>query len=146
MYSIKEYSPLPVHKLREGAINLCGEYDVLYNSQKIGSANISENGLYYRIQASCCIAENEMSRMKILCGNEFLDLGLLIPEGDSFVLRKDLPRKHLTGGSIKFVVYSNADRITKFHANTPVSYLHLLEDSKLVIRSDEKCIIFNEKL
>lgn len=119
---------------------MCKEYTIFFNGFPVGTAALRENGLYYRIEAACRPDNNRMLRLKAYCADNVIDLGLLVPEDDLFVLCKDIPIKLIKDKNIRFYLQEKGAQRIQIRCNVPFSYLHCLEYLKITILSQKKYI------
>ena len=98
---------------------MIGKYSVTYNGKTVGNAEVSREGLYYRIRCSCTLADGKIYR--VLLSNT--SLGVMVPEDSKFVLNIRRPVKQF---DIPTPVFSVSDGNDHWH---PVcgdrSFLHL---------------------
>ena len=119
---------------------MCKEYSIFFNGFPVGTAALRENGLYYRIEAACRPDNNRMLRLKAYCADNVIDLGLLVPEDDLFVLCKDIPIKLIKSKDIRFHLQDRDAQLIQIRRNEPFPYLHCLERLKITILSQKKYI------
>ena len=119
---------------------MCGKYDVLYDGDCIGAAQINAEGLYYKIKVCCYIYKPTMLRIRLVTSVKTIDLGILVPNGDHFTLQKSISRKTVSGEFINLTAYATEEKI-KFDTCCAENYLHLLENAKLIIDNGLKYII-----
>ena len=114
------------------------EFDVCMGDQAVGTARMTREGLYESIQISCTIASEIMYRGYLLCGDQNIDLGILVPEDGAFVLRTRIPMKQLGSGVISFVVkpkHTQAEhQFVPLAPEEPFRYISRLKDSFLARR------------
>ena len=63
-----------------------GIFDILRGGEKIGKAEVRREGLYYRFRCCCDLTGEVMYRLIVICGGKTENLGIPVPEGDSFRL------------------------------------------------------------
>ena len=81
-----------------------GIYPIYWDEKTIGQVQISRKGLYYLFVCKCSFTESCVCRLMIRCGTKTERIGILVPEGDAFVLKKQIPIKN-------------------FHSEKPVFYI-----------------------
>ena len=119
---------------------MCKAYSIFFNGFPVGTASVSENGLYYRIEAACRPDNNKMLRLKAYCADKVIDLGMLVPEDDLFTLCKDIPKKLIKDEDIRFYLQGNNDQLIQARSDEPFPYLHCLGRLKITILSQKKYI------
>ena len=116
------------------------EHHIHLDNEEIGVAQVTEEGLYYKIQCCCKLHERAVYRLVVLSGDKREDLGILVPEGEYFTLKKKVPRKRLGDGMLRFCVVCQNDSVQ--HRFIPLSpdepFLHIkkLKDARLQIKDD----------
>ena len=73
-------------------------YDVLMNTQVVGKAQVSKEGLYYRFSCQCTPPDDGIFRIIVSDGTNTKDLGISVPEREtvSRIAIKYLPGKNLS--------------------------------------------------
>ena len=68
-----------------------GLYDIYKGNEKIGKAEVSREGLYYRFRCCCNLTGERMHRLTVTCGAKTENLGIPIPNGEEFWLSVRIP-------------------------------------------------------
>ena len=68
-------------------------YNIFLESNAIGTADIFEEGLYYRFSCKCIRELNGINRIIVINGTKKIDLGICVPEKNNFILNRKIPRK-----------------------------------------------------
>lgn len=120
-------------------------YDILLGGQTAGRATVVREGLYYCFDCRCDLGGETIWRIQVRCGERTEDLGIPVPEGGRFVLRRRVPVKRLGEGEMTFRVIP---RQTEFRGKfiplspeEPFRYLRRLEDAFLQIRDGQVGVI-----
>lgn len=79
-------------------------YAVMYRGEQVGKLQMQKQGLYCRIQCRCQLPGDDIYRLKMLTGDDSTHIGVLVPEGDGFLLDKKIPAKRIPSGELSFVV------------------------------------------
>ena len=79
-------------------------YDICLNNDVVGYATIERTGLYATFDCKCTFPTEDVYRILVKYEDGRLDLGVCVPEGLSFVVRKQIPVKLLGAGEPKFSV------------------------------------------
>jgi len=74
---------------------MLGEYAVEYGGTKVGKLIVSQAGLKVQFSCVCVVACREVLRLAILCGERYVVLGVLFPDGDKLRFRKSYSRHDL---------------------------------------------------
>lgn len=117
-----------------------GLYDILRGGEKIGKAQVTKEGLYYRFRCCCDLTGEVIYRLTVTCGDQTENLGIPIPEGDAFYLTKRLPVSRFTQGKAEFRAVPRTPERTEAWVpivpDTPFDYISRLEDGILERRDD----------
>lgn len=127
---------------------MIGTYDVIRNGTVVGSCRILQQGLYYCFDCRCHMTENGILRLWLQDGECALDLGVLIPEGEYFILRKKLPVKTVVTKAPRFHLRENAPKCDKFipvYPEEPFTYLARIKDSYYAQRDGRSGIMLKER-
>ena len=79
-------------------------YAVMYRGEQVGKLQMQKQGLYCRIQCRCQLPGDDIYRLKMLAGEDSTHIGVLVPEGDGFLLDKKIPTKRIPAGELSFVI------------------------------------------
>lgn len=118
-----------------------GNYEVTFANRTVGKVQVLQQGLYYRFVCRCSSIGEEIYRLVITCGEKQLRLGVLVPEGDSFVLNRKLPAKQLPDGIPVFSIAPMHEAVQgKFVPicpEEPFAYIGRLKDAFLMERNGQ---------
>ena len=118
-----------------------GSYDIYLGDKTAGKAEVSRQGLYYRIRCQCHLSEESLCR--VWMGD--VNLGVLIPEGQGFSLETKLPVKRVENKSIKFSVHPNrpvlTGRFIPIKPEEPFAYIERLKDAYLARQDGQLGIV-----
>lgn len=73
-------------------------YDVTYEGEAVGTANIEKQGLYYFFSCRCRLPHEGLYRIHVIGGVHREDLGICIPLDGAFGMDKRIPAKRLGEG------------------------------------------------
>ena len=79
-------------------------YAVMYRDEQVGKLQMQRQGLYCRLQCRCQLPGDDIYRLKMVQGKDITHIGVLVPEGDGFLLDKKIPAKRIPSGELRFVV------------------------------------------
>ena len=125
-----------------------GPYDLYVASEKRGTVTVTGEGLYWKIVCRCDRFLGGMHELEVQAGDRQRKLGLLVPEGEFFVLRTRLPKKQLTQihGFVLCPRHGKEDEaFHQVHPEKPFLYLCRLEHARLTKRGNEYGLVFNGK-
>ena len=89
-------------RLHQGVFVLEGSYEVYQGTKPVGKVQLVKQGLYCRIQCRCRPEGQQVHRLYVLSDTGRENLGVVVPEGDGFVLDKCVPAKRLGSGKPEF--------------------------------------------
>lgn len=125
-----------------------GVFDITLGGRPVGQAAVFREGLYLYFDCRCCLSGETVCRIRVRCGEKEADLGIPVPEGRDFVLRKKLPAKKLGDGVPEFWVAPKKVKLPEnwapVRAEEPFAYLSRLEDAYLEVRDGQVGINFRE--
>ena len=81
-------------------------YEVYFGREAAGKVQLLQQGLYYRVICRCIVPGNQVYRLIALVGDKRESIGVMVPEGDGFILDKKIPAKRLEGGRLRFLASS----------------------------------------
>lgn len=79
-----------------------GKYAVTFGQSEVGVVQVKREGLYWRFSCRCRITGEVVCRLVVQCGNARENLGIVVPQGDGFMLETRLPVKKLEKGTPRF--------------------------------------------
>jgi len=125
-----------------------GTYSILRSGQKVGTARVSREGLYYRFDCECTLDGKEVCKIGVSCGEDEILLGTPIPEGQIFRLRSKLPVKRFSGETPYFYILGNKkEKFEKFvpvDENKPFLYLKYLKNAVFQVRNGETGVMIRK--
>lgn len=87
-----------------------GFYEVTYENEPIGKAELRRQGLYELISCRCRVPDNELYRIIAVWENGWLNLGIPVPDMEGFVLKKSVPIKRLAEEKLRFVLLNASQK------------------------------------
>lgn len=115
-----------------------GIYDIFRGDEKVGKAQVRRKGLYYEFWCCCDLTGTVICRITVKCGQTVENLGIPVPNGDAFYLRKELPVSRFKAGNPAFFVVprhpEKRDKWVAVKPDEPVSYLKDVKNAVLEIR------------
>ena len=127
---------------------MVGSYDICQGADKVGTAVVTREGLYYRISCRCRFGGEPMRRILMTIGDCQTDLGVCIPIDGRFGLEKRIPCKNLAAGTPEFRLmpkYRRTDRIfVPVYPEEPFAYMARLKDAFLEIRDGQMGVLIKE--
>ena len=125
-----------------------GTYDIMLAGEPVGQATVRRQGLYWQFSCRCDLSGETVCRVRVTCGGQQTNLGILVPEGGKFVLNTKVAASTLGAGVPEFRVLPRRPEIKgKFiplRPEEPFAYLHRLEDAFLARQNGELGIVIPE--
>ena len=100
-------------------------YEVMYHNQCVGYADVEIQGLYYAFTCSCSPPKEGIYRLIVSNGNRAFDLGICVPEGGQFMVRKRMPTKRFDGVEFYFKIISKDDSFEYIPVESGMIFPHL---------------------
>ena len=100
----KEYTPSRCIECIRGALHLEEYYTVCFNDRDAGKVQLIRQGLYCRVICRCQVPGDRVFRLYSVGSDCRENLGVVVPEGDGFVLDRKIPAKRLGEGNIRFLL------------------------------------------
>lgn len=91
---------------------MIGTYRVTLDNINVGTATVTQQGLYYHIVCNCTFRERGFYFICVQSGTNLENLGLCVPEGDHFKLEKKVPAKRFLENSLLFFATRKGERDT----------------------------------
>lgn len=125
-----------------------GVYEITLGGRTVGQAAVFQNGLYLYFECRCRLTGETVCRIRVRCGEKEEDLGIPVPEGREFVLRRKLPAKRLGTGAPEFQVEPKRTELPEdwvpVRAEEPFAYLTRLQSAFLEVRDGQVGIAFRK--
>ncbi len=117
------------------------ERDVLLGERTVGRVQAQKQGLYYVFSCRCSLSGDTVWRLNVSCGDNQVDLGILVPEDGAFCLTTRRPVKTIGEGKLLFTLKpSHESTGTKFapiYPEEPFAYIQRLKDAFLEERNGQ---------
>lgn len=114
-------------------------YAVMLADQRVGTAEVKREGLYYRFHCRCRLSGEVMYQIKAVCGGKECNLGVCVPVENGFGIDTRLPAKKFAEGTFSFyAVPRHSDITNKFvpiRADEPFSYLEKIQGAHLDVQN-----------
>ena len=126
--------------LRQGGIVV---FDITFHGVIVGNANVEKNGLYYQFQCRCKLDDDAIYRIKVSDGIHDRMLGVCIPDGMDFILKKKVPLKLFSGNSFIFTVYKSEKCLIPVKSGVVFPHIDKLEAARLQIVNGQAYILID---
>ena len=135
--------------MQQGGIFLQEQYEIMLGAEPVGHARISREGLYSRFRCQCSLSGTVVCRIVMVYGSEEVDLGIAVPQNDSFCVDTRLPTKRIPAGTPRFEVRprraSFDPEFIPIRPDEPFLYLSKLKTAYLVKRGQLTGVMFRER-
>lgn len=126
---------------------LC-EHPIYSGSEEIGTACMTQEGLYYKIKCRCTLT-GEIIYKVMITGNDFCeDLGVCVPMDGSFGVCTRIPVKRIAGKQIHFCAVPRHKKVVQktfaVVEGSPFAYIAKLEEAFLVKKEGYPMIAFTD--
>lgn len=123
------------------------EYPIYLGDDAVGTAMVSKEGLYYRIQCTSHLTAGKPFRVTAEAEHS-IDLGLCVPDGHHFGLEVRVPMKKLGEGDIRFYIRTQQEKKSEdwfpISSEKPFPYIVKLKYAYMVSLEGERGIAFKE--
>lgn len=118
-------------------------YVVSLGGKQVGRAQVTRQGLYYRVVCRCSLSGEVMYRLECACGSRSTSLGILIPCESGFGLETCFPVNRVGEGTLTFTLQPKHDPLegrtfVPISPEEPFAYLARLKDAFLEVQDGEK--------
>lgn len=129
-------APLAAYGCGRG-IFLKKQFEIFMHSQPVGSATVQKDGLYFSFSCSCQMPDNGIYRVVVEDGKHSENLGVLIPNGDTYALTAKLPLKRFCTDNFSFQVMDRQKKASgicvPLASDKPFLYISKLRESYLTL-------------
>ncbi len=124
-------------------------YPILSGTQTIGTAYVTQEGLYYRICCKCQLTGEVIYKIVINGHNFSEDLGVCVPTDGAFGVCTRIPTKRIRGDEFVFLAVPrhqkmNIKRVVVVEGS-PFAYLSLLESAYLLHEDGQAWIAIDDQ-
>lgn len=109
-------------------------YSVYLAGEKIGTAEVMQQGMFYRIRCLCELSGSVPVRIIVAAENQ-ADLGLCVPMKNGFGLECRIPIKRIGRGDLRFSAkpkHTKQEHLTVVSPDEPFAYITKLKDAYLI--------------
>lgn len=118
-----------------------GKYDIYMGEDRVGEAEVMQQGLYLQISCRCRLSGAIICRVLVFSGDKQENLGTLIPEGEYFCLRTKIPVKRLSQSALRFRAMprrgTEPAKFVPIYPEEPFAYIHRLKEAYLEIQNGQ---------
>ena len=124
-------------------------FAVYLRQNRVGTVTLEKWGLFYQLECFCEIPMKERCDLKLICGENEVNLGICVPYRNGFGLRTRVKAGMLQNSQIQFqLVPRSAPQESSFYPvreDTPFDHLDKLENARLQIRENQIGIVFSDQ-
>lgn len=134
--------PAGIECHREGYI--LHSYDIFLGQDVMGSVNIEREGLYYHFRCSCQLPSASIYYVILQNGNKEFNLGVCIPDGNTFRAYKRIAMKQFDNEDFKFNLVpkqKTSKTLVAVDPAKPFEHLQDLENARLDLSNDTTQIV-----
>lgn len=116
-------------------------FSVMLGEEQTGKVLVQRRGLYYHFSCRCRLPGDSIYRLKVRCGSNQDNLGVLIPQDGSFILDTKKPVKRIGEGDMSFTLISQKESIrgtfVPIRPEEPFAYISRLKRNFLIARNGQ---------
>lgn len=115
-----------------------GIYSVRFGRNIAGQVEVEPDGLYSHVRCRCSLPLGTIGRLWLYGENTRLNLGVLLPGQEGFILERRIPAKQMDVSNPDFVVQTSEENRSEFFVpvreGEPFAYLSKLKNSRYAVR------------
>ena len=120
------------------------KYPIYDGQTKVGEAEVSKEGMYWRIECCCVPLSGKPEKILLHTQVHTIQLGLCVPDTNGMRILKRIPIKQLLGEQFFFVVDNKTDEAVQFVEGQLFEEIHRLRDARLEIRDGNYFVVIPE--
>ncbi len=112
-------------------------YPIIGANKSVGTAEVSAEGLYYRIDCYCTQEAIPPQRILVQSDTASVDLGICVSMAGEFVIHTRIAAKKLGQGALSFRLYSpSTDKATFYNldSDAPFPYITALKKVRFAVQ------------
>ena len=120
------------------------QYDIHFEGNVVGNATIEIHGLFAEFHCVCRFPVEDVYRITVKYDDAQLDLGVCVPRGDCFTVKKQIPVKQLGTGIPSFIAvnsYRSGERFIPLCEDAPFLNLPQLLQCRFAVKGNVAGII-----
>ena len=116
---------------------------IYYGETLVGNASCRTEGLYQVIECHCRLPADSIHRLEMRFADKTVPLGVCIPEGDGYYLRKRIAVRELGQGNGRLCVAGQEDAVALTGGSSlKTQYLIRLDQARLTVRNKKQYLYF----
>ena len=124
------------------------EYEIYLGNDCVGTAHVTQEGLYYRICCQCQLTGTDPYRITV-SGDTDVDLGICVPMGDGFGIETSIPVKRVGKGALNFCAVPknriNREFFVALSPEEPFGYIQRLKKAYLSRQNGQVGLSFKDQ-
>ena len=124
-------------------------YSVTIRGTSVGKVLVQRQGLYYHISCRCYLKGDTIYRLVVSSGTTSINLGVVVPIDNGFMLNTKLPVKKIGEGELSFALSAKQEApyatFIPITPEEPFSYISRLKDSFLTLQDGQVGILLSKK-
>ena len=124
-------------------------YSVSIRGTPVGKVLVQRQGLYYHISCRCQLKGDTIYRLVVTSGSTSINLGIVVPISNGFILNTKLPVKKIGEGEFAFSLCTKQDEASgtfiPITPEEPFAYISRLKDSFLTLQDGRSGILVSKK-
>lgn len=112
-------------------------YEIFLADQPIGTAEVTQEGLYYRFWCCCQLSGEVMYQIKVVCEGRESSLGVCVPLYGGFGVETKVAIKKIGKGEMRFYVtprhFDLQGKFVPISADAPFVYIEKLENAHMAV-------------
>ncbi len=127
---------------------MCDEYAIYMATERVGTAYVTNEGLFYRIRCLCQLTGTVPCRITA-SGEGEVDLGVCVPMDDGFGIKTRVPMKKLGRCELRFCVQPKhrvrTDLFIALSPEEPFRYIQRLRDAYMSFKNGQVGLSFKDQ-
>ena len=82
------------------------QYEAFLGNRPVGKVQLTRQGLYFRVVCRCMLPSDGVYRLYAMGDGRRENLGVVVPDGEGFLLDKRIPAKRIGSGHPQFILSS----------------------------------------
>ena len=116
-----------------------GQFEAVLGNRPVGKVQLTRQGLYCRVVCRCILPQDGVYRLYALGDQGRENLGVVVPDGEGFLLDKKIPAKRLCGGNLQFILSSGVPSATgAFYPISPEEPFQYIDRLKTAFLESEQ--------
>jgi hypothetical protein len=123
-----------------------GIYDVFMDKKIVGHVCVTKEGLYTKFVCQCKLPDKELYRLVLSCCDKETDLGICVPQGEYYMVNKDVPNKKIGEGKMEFTIVTKRiiSNFIPLRPGAPFPYLSELANSRFAVENGAYGILITD--